>query len=59
MFFRGGTGGNGIPKVGGIGGPGGNVIVEADSKVEFLIIINWDFVLLYYSSEQYYSFKLL
>ncbi len=35
MFFRGGTGGNGIPKVGGIGGPGGNVIVEADSKVEF------------------------
>jgi len=36
IFAMGGTGGNGIPKVGGIGGPGGNVIVEADSKVKNL-----------------------
>jgi hypothetical protein len=31
--FRGGAGGNGLPKVGGIGGSGGSVIVEASDKV--------------------------
>ena len=31
--IRGGAGGNGLPKVGGIGGSGGSVIVEASDKV--------------------------
>ena len=33
LHLRGGPGGQGLPKHGGLGGKGGDVILEADSKV--------------------------
>jgi len=36
VYVKGGSGGNGLPKVGGVGGSGGNIYVEADKTVKDL-----------------------
>ena len=35
LYVRGGSGGNGLPKVGGIGGNGGSITIKASDTVSF------------------------
>ena len=38
IFVRAGPGGQGLPKFGGIGGKGGDVILEADDKIVLKVV---------------------